>query len=89
MMNSISGVRITGNNRLCHARARIVTDEAMTVMGRIPQTAAIGRIPGRPVNCDAASEASVRVFFDKRDFSHGLNRAPVRAFGPNRPQWEI
>jgi hypothetical protein len=46
MMNSMSWVRITGNNRLCHARAAIVTDEAMMVMGRIPWTAAIGRISG-------------------------------------------
>jgi hypothetical protein len=46
MMNSMSGVRITGDNRLCHARAGIVTDEAMMVMGRIPRTAAIGRISG-------------------------------------------
>jgi hypothetical protein len=46
MMNSMSGVRITGNNRLCHARAGIVTDEAMMVMRRVPQAAAIGRISG-------------------------------------------
>jgi hypothetical protein len=46
MMNSMSGVRITGNNRLCHARVGIVTDEAMMAMGRILHAAAIGRISG-------------------------------------------
>jgi len=37
MMNSMSWVRITGNNRLCHAQAGIVTDEAMMVMEQSPQ----------------------------------------------------
>jgi hypothetical protein len=46
MMNSMSGVRIAGDNRLCHARAGIVTNEAMMMTARIPRAAAIGRIPG-------------------------------------------
>jgi hypothetical protein len=83
MMNSMSGVRITGNNRLCHARAGIVTEEAMMGMGRIPRAAAIGRI----------SAATGQMWCGNRGIRAGLwvpNGAPAPiTTGPNRSQWEV
>ena len=85
-MSSMSGMRIAGDNRLCHARAGIVTNEAMMMTAWIPRAAAIGRIPGGdPSIFAAALGPSVRSFRQKGLRAQTDGATPRTPVGPQSP----